>query len=467
MPSQFYLSAAHKSSGKTMLSVGLSTVFSDKNYSVQTFKKGLDYIDPIWLSLASKNPCYNLDFYTSTHQEIKQTFKQHSNNKDICIVEGNKGLYDGITTSGGDSNADMARLLNLPIVLVLDCIGITRGIAPLLQGYQNFENSNIIGVILNKVSGSRHESKLRNAVETYTDLIVFGAMSRDNSLFIDERYLGLKPANEYDKAATHLQALTKRINQSINLTQLQQKTTVKDPSHDSQTQINNSPNNTIPIHLTLAVAKDKAFGFYYADDLETFQNLGVKITYFDTLTDQQLPKADALFIGGGFPEIYAQQLADNQLLLADIKNQIENGLPTYAECGGLMYLTQGIQTNNGFFRMVGVIQAKTQIYPKPIGRGYVQLTPNKNHLWHTTNTIFAHEFHYSALIDIEENLQYAYTVKRGISTKDQQDGIIKHNLLACYTHLRHTQHNNWVEKFINFIKSKNPDSSLKTQTQGL
>ena len=455
MSTQFYLSAAHKSSGKTLLGVGLSAGLVAKKYQVQTFKKGLDYIDPIWLSLASDNPCYNLDFYTSTHQEIRDTFAKYSQDKDISIIEGNKGLYDGMTTDGGDSNADMAELLGLPIILVIDCTGITRGIAPLLQGYQQFENSNITGVILNKVAGSRHEGKLRTAVQTYTDLSIFGAVGRDETLFVEERYLGLKPANEDNQALTHIQTLALRVSQEVDLDNLIKQNQCDVRGSTAYTKSNSNVRGSMAYtQITLAVAKDKAFGFYYADDMEVFEHLGVKIIYFDTMKDKYLPQTDALFIGGGFPEVYAKQLSNNQSLLKDIKQKIVDGLPAYAECGGLMYLTKGIQTIEGFFDMVGIIPAKTKIHNKPIGRGYVQLEPNQNHLWQSKiSIIYAHEFHYSSLFDLDDGLQYAYTMRRGVGVNGQ-DGIMRHNLLACYSHLHQTQSNEWINQFVNFIKSK-------------
>ncbi len=433
-----------------MLGVGLSAVFS-QNYLVQTFKKGLDYIDPIWLSLASGNPCYNLDFYTSSNAEIKQIFHTHSQHRDISIVEGNKGLYDGMTTAGGDSNADMAKLLGLPIILVLDCSGITRGIAPLLLGYQRFEDVNIVGVILNKIAGNRHQQKLIKAVQNYTDLTIFGVIGRDEKLFVKERYLGLIPANEDSKCSSHLQQLKQLINNEVDTENILKKTFNKQKTLTKnlygQEWLKSPKTNKV-----LAVAKDKAFGFYYADDLAKFERLGVKIVYFNTFVDDKLPSADALFIGGGFPEIYVAEIANNTALLADIKQKINQGLPTYAECGGLMYLTQGIYSKGDFFHTVGAINAKTKVHKKPVGRGYAQLSPNKNHPWQLkSKIIYAHEFHYSELSDVADNLQYAYSVNRGVGIKDGKDGIILNNLLACYTHSYSTDANNWVAQFVNFF----------------
>jgi len=339
MASSIYLSAAHKSSGKTVVSLGLCAAFKQKSLNVQAFKKGPDYIDPIWLSQASGNPCYNLDFYNMPESEIIALYRRYASQSDIAIIEGNKGLYDGMSVTGGDANADMAKLLDTPVILVVDATGITRGVAPLVSGYQSFDKDlTIAGVVLNKVAGERHESKLVQAIEHYTDIPVLGSVRRSKELVIDERHLGLMPANETPESQKFIDTAAKHITDQVDLDRLigfNQKT-IK----PSTPVINNKT-----VSITVAVAKDSAFGFYYQDDLDAFSILGVELIYFDALNDAKLPKADALFIGGGFPEMQLESLAANQSLLKDIKVKIESGLPTYAECGGLMYLTNQISFN--------------------------------------------------------------------------------------------------------------------------
>ena len=448
MPSSIYLSAAHKSSGKTVVSLGLCAALKEQSLNVRPFKKGPDYIDPIWLSQASGSACYNLDFYNMSEIEIKQVFEQQSWGSDIAIIEGNKGLYDGMSVSGGDANADLAKLLNVPVVLVIDTNGITRGVAPLVQGYQAFDQSvNIAGVILNKVAGARHESKLISAIEHYTDIPVLGAIRRSKELIIDERHLGLVPANEIAKSSAFIQTAAKHVSDQVDL--------------DRLSQLGQYSAEMIPLAqpkesgLTVAIAKDSAFGFYYQDDLSLFQSLGVEIVYFDTLRDQYLPKADALFIGGGFPEMQLEALSNNTSLLQDIRSKINAGLPTYAECGGLMYLTRAISYQGRTYKMVGAIQADTVMTPKPIGRGYVQLAPTKEHPWsNVSQTIYAHEFHYSKLENIDAKTRFAYKVLRGVGVDNNHDGVLVNNMLATYTHLRSVGGNRWVEQFVNFIKDK-------------
>lgn len=441
-----YLSAAHKSSGKTVVSLGICGALRQRKLNIQAFKKGPDYIDPIWLSQASGSACYNLDFYNMSEAEIIQLYQYHNANADISIIEGNKGLYDGMSTGGGDANADLAKLLNLPVILVIDAIGITRGVAALVKGYQDFDKDvNITGVILNKVAGERHESKLIQAIEYYTDIAVIGSVRRSKELIIDERHLGLQPANEIPQSQAFINTTARLINDQVDLDKI--------ISLDPSTKKPKQETINISSELSIAIAKDASFGFYYQDDLDKFSELGVKIKYFDTLFDAQLPECDGLFIGGGFPEMQLPALSANKSLLQDIKTKIEQGLPSYAECGGLMYLSNKITHKDQSYPMVGVIDADTKMTPKPIGRGYVQLEPESDHPWSgVAGKIFAHEFHYSQLENIDANTCYAFKVLRGVGVDNMRDGIVKYNLLASYTHLRNLAGNQWVEQFVNFIK---------------
>ena len=448
MASNFYISAAHKSSGKTIISLGLCRAISNLNSKVQSFKKGPDYIDPIWLAKASHQPCYNLDFFNMSSEEILDLYNNHSATSDVSIIEGNKGLFDGMSVDGGDANADLAKLLNLPVILVIDTNGMTRGIAPLLQGYQNFDHGvNIQGVILNKVGGDRHESKLINAIEHYTDLKVYGSVQRNKELDIDERHLGLIPANEDDKSEIKINRISEIIADSINIKKI-----LSDTPNNIVSQ--SKPRESIPSSLTIAIPRDAAFGFYYQDDLALFEKLGAKISYFDAIRDSKLPECDGLFIGGGFPEMSLKELSSNKSLLTDIQNKINAGLPTYAECGGLMYLTNKIEYLDRSFPMVGVINANTVMTQRPVGRGYVEIEPTDSHPWKdVSRKISAHEFHYSRLENIATDYEYAYNVLRGEGINNKKDGIITKNLLATYSHLRSVGGNLWVQQFIEFIKT--------------
>ncbi len=445
-------SAAHKSSGKTVLSLGVCASLCEKGLKVQTFKKGPDYIDPMWLSKSTQRSCYNLDYWTQSKQEIISTLVTHSQDTDICIIEGNKGLHDGLATDGSNSNAALAKMLNTPVVLVLDTRGTIRGVAPLLLGYQQFDPEiNIAGVILNFVGGNRHAAKLTNVLNEYTDIPILGTVQRHPELELVERYLGLMPSNEDDQANKKIKQIANRVSNQVDLDKL---ISIANTAPNIDTKINLKPNKQNNA-LKIAYAKDEAFGFYYADDFDTFTAHGVELIPFDTINDKQLPVADALFIGGGFPEKRMQQLAANTSMKQAIHNAIEQGIPTYAECGGLMYLCESIHYNTQQAEMVGIIKARCEMHKKPIGRGYTLLENTTSHPWpnNSSEPIPGHEFHYSKIIDMPKDTQFAFHVKRGFGVDSRNDGILYKNLLACYAHQRNTHKNQWIPNFINFIKT--------------
>ncbi len=458
--SSFYISAAHKSSGKTTLSIGISAALRQRNLNVQTFKKGPDYIDPIWLSQASHNPCYNLDFFTSGKDFIISQYQQFSQQKDIVLVEGNMGLFDGMAIDGSDSNAAMAKLLELPVILVVDTTGTSRGIAPLLNGYQDFDKEvKYQGVILNKVAGSRHETKLTNVIREYTDFNILGVVPRNNKIQVKERHLGLVPGNELpDESERIIQSLAKQANEYIDLDALiinsekKQASTSAKPAQFQTETIQDS------CKLKVAIAMDEAFGFYYPGDLKQFEMQGVEIIPFSCIKDSQLPTdIDGLFIGGGFPETQVKQLSANTSMMESVKKAIQQGLPTYAECGGLMYLCSDLTYQNERYPLCDVITASVDMHKRPQGRGYVILETSNNHPWFTGSkqTINAHEFHYSSIKGLAVNTKYAYTINRGTGVDSQNDGIILHNMVANYAHLRHTDECLWVNNFVSFIKRCN------------
>lgn len=459
---RFLISAAHKSSGKTTISIGLAAALSSGRHgqparSVQPFKKGPDYIDPLWLSVAAGRPCYNLDFFLAPDAELKEQFARHGHDAEICLVEGNKGLYDGLDLQGSNSNAALARLLDLPVVLVLDARGMTRGIAPLILGYQAFDpNIRIAGVILNRLGGRRHEAKLRAVIEHYTDVPVIGAVQEDAELALVERHLGLMPANETAEAERHIAAIGERIADQVDLGRLlaisHTDTSLAAPALPA-------PSREKPVRI--AIARDAAFGFYYADDLDALAAAGAQTVYFDTLKDAKLPPCDGLLIGGGFPECFLDGLEANAALRADIRRAIAGGLPTYAECGGLMYLARSIEWQGKKAEMVGVIPGDIQMHAKPVGRGYVILEANAEHPWResavlsgaTSAPLHAHEFHYSSLSGLPADTRYAYTVRRGYGVDGKHDGVLLHRLLASYTHLRATTGCDWPAKFVQHVRA--------------
>jgi len=452
--SQIFISAAHKSSGKTTVTLGLCAALRKRGLEVQPFKKGPDYIDPMWLGLAAGRPCHNLDYYTMGEDEITDTVGFYSQGANISIIEGNKGLYDGLDLDGSNSNAALAKLLGSPVVLVLDARGMTRGIAPLILGYQDFDpDIRIAGVILNQLGGSRHESKLRAVIEHYTSVPVLGAVARNSELEIPERHLGLIPSNEQGNADRQIERIGSTVAGQVNLdtlTELAESSVTPSAPPRSPFYI-----NPVGQTLRIGIARDEAFGFYYPGDLEAMLKAGAELIPVDMLHDQELPDIDGLFIGGGFPESCMEQLQRNRKLRYDIREAIEAGLPTYAECGGLMYLARSLRWKDNSCEMVGVIHGDVVMYTRPRGRGYVRLKATSDLPWpHTVETdgeIAAHEFHYSALENLEAPEAYAFEVRRGIGINGRHDGYVYKNLLACYSHQRTTRTNRWTEHFLNFV----------------
>jgi cobyrinic acid a,c-diamide synthase len=447
------VSAAHKSSGKTSVAIGLAAALRARALAVQPFKKGPDYIDPLWLTAAAGRACRNLDLYLSAPEAVAADFDPACAGAEVALVEGNKGLYDGLALDGSNSNAALAKLLRLPVVLVLDARGMTRGIAPLVLGYQAFDREvRIAGVILNRLGGARHESKLRAVIEHYTDVPVFGALQESEALRIEERHLGLMPATETEHARALIARLAAAVRQSVDLDRLLAACGTPG-AHPSTPPV--SAVAAGAARLRVGIARDRAFGFYYPEDLEALQRAGAELVFFDTLADAHLPAVDALFIGGGFPEVLAADLSANASLRAEIRAAVEAGLPTYAECGGLMYLARSIRWKDRSHPMVGALPADVEMQPRPVGRGYVQLAPTADHPWPGASPALlrAHEFHYSRLVDADPGLRYAYRVQRGHGVDGAYDGIVWRNALASYSHLRSVAGHDWPARFVAFARA--------------
>jgi len=451
---RFLVSAAHRSSGKTTVSIGLAAALRARGLAVQPFKKGPDYIDPMWLGEAAGRPCYNLDPWVSGPDEIRATFSRRSRAAQVCMVEANMGLHDGLALDGSNSNAALAAMLGLPVVLVIDARGMSRGIAPLLLGQQAFDPTiRIAGVILNRVGGKRHEAKLRAAIEHYTDIPVLGAIPNLPELTIDERHLGLVPYNEAAEAHAHVARLAQAIAVHVDLDRLLALTAAGDelPREARPAATALRPPRARP-RVRIGIARDAAFGFYYAEDLEALAAAGADLVPFDTLHDAQLPAVDGLFIGGGFPEAVAPALEANAALREALRREIENGLPVYAECGGLMYLTRSIRWHDRTHAMVGALPADTVMQARAVGRGYVEIEATADHPWLAPGAIVrAHEFHHSSLENVAPDLRYAWHVRRGHGIDGRRDGLIHRNVLGAYCHLRSVLGIEWPAHFVGFV----------------
>ncbi len=449
-----YLSAAHKSSGKTTVAIGLCRSLRSRGLNVQPFKKGPDYIDPLWLGQAAGRPCFNLDYNTMGAEAIQDAFARESAGSDLALIEGNVGLHDSTDLTGTETNAGLAKLLSAPVVLVIDCAGMSRGIAPLLLGYQSFDPEVwIAGVVLNKVGGSRHGANLRRAVEHYTDLPVLGLLQRDPALAIAERHLGLMPSNETRQAEAWVERIGASVAAQVDLDRLLS-LAAEAPVPTPPAAVGHDSTAGAPVRIGLA--RDSAFGFYYPDDLRALVQGGAELVGFSPVSDPELPVVDGLFIGGGFPEYWMAELETNRSMRRAIADFIARGGAVYAECGGLMYLCKAIHWGGERREMVGALSAEVELRPRPQGRGYVRLRETDRFPWPSAGEglgidapgeIRAHEFHHSAILAADPSWRYAYEVLRGSGIDGRHDGVVQGNLLACYSHLRDIN-TGWVGRFL-------------------
>lgn len=432
-------------SGKTIVTIGICDTLKKQGLIVQPFKKGPDYIDASWLSAAAGKTCRNLDAFLMGEKVLCRSFESASIGADMAIIEGNMGLYDGIDADGKGSSAYVARLLCTPIILVVNTARMTRSVAALITGYQSFErDTRIAGVILNNVSGPRHEAKLVNAVERHCNIPVLGAIPRDTGLTLTERHLGLIPFKESGAGVTLIDRLSCVIAEHVNIDDIlaiAKKAEDHPVKREALLQIQGNK-------IRIGVMFDRVFNFYYPENLEALVNCGAELVVLDSLRDQKLPHIDGLYVGGGFPELYFEELTANRHLMDDIALAIEEGLPVYAECAGLMYLSRGIRVDGKLNSMVGVIPAEVELCKRPQGHGYVEAEVIYENPFFPSGTMLrGHEFHHSRILETN-NLRRVLRIKRGKGIDGTTDGIVYKNLFAAYTHLHALGTPGWAEAFV-------------------
>ena len=424
-----------------MVSVGLCAALRRRGLSIQPFKRGPDYIDPSWMTAAAGRNCRNLDTVIMPEHSILASFLKASQDADLAIIEGAMGLYDSFDLTGRGSTAHISRLLKSPVILVVNASHMTRSIAAMVSGYQHFESgTDIAGVILNNVAGSRHEQKLRSAIKTYCGIPVVGSLAKQDALNITERHLGLKPFPEAIQECT-IDNIASYIEKSLNLDEV---LSIAQRAGELEEQAIPAPANRAK-QVKIGVIKDKVFSFYYPENLEDLESAGAELITINSLQDTRLPDIDALYIGGGFPELFLGELEANVGLRQDIVRAVEDYLPVYAECAGLIYLSQSIAWRTERHDMVGAISATAELFSKPQGHGYVQVeVAEKNPLFPVGSTFWGHEFHHSKLA-LTGDYKSAYRVLRGQGTGNKKDGIIYKNVLASYTHLHALGVPGWAE----------------------
>ena len=433
------VAALRGGSGKTIFSVGIIAALRSLCSSVAPFKKGPDYIDAGWLALAAGRPCYNLDSFLIDREIILGSYHTHTRETDFTLIEGNRGLYDCIDTKGETSTAELAKLLGLPVILCLDATKTTRTMAAVVGGITAFDPEvRIGGVVLNRVAGQRHQSILTRSIEEYTGIPVLGAVPKLREQRFPERHMGLVPTPEHQWAAPAITAIREVAERHLDIDRIRELAATAQPvdaGTPSISRLSVTPaNSDAPV---IGILRDSAFQFYYPENLEALEAAGAKLVFASPLKDERLPRVDALYIGGGFPETHARELEANAAFRDQLKTLAEDGLPVYAECGGLMYLGEQLVLQEGSFDMAGVLPAVFGFSRKPQGHGYtIVQVERENPYYARGTTLLGHEFHYSSVKEwngAPENL--AFSMQRGNGFIDGHDGVCVNNVLATYTHI--------------------------------
>ncbi|MFH1699108.1 MAG: cobyrinate a,c-diamide synthase [Candidatus Zixiibacteriota bacterium] len=454
-------------SGKTIVSLGVITAARLRGLTVAPFKKGPDYIDSAWLSNCAGVPCRNLDTWMVKPENVARSFGRFAQRYDLSIIEGNRGLFDGKNVIGSHSTAELAKLLQAPLVLVVNATKTTRTLAALIKGCQVFDgNVNIAGVILNRIAGSRHEKIIKDTIEKYCDIPILGVIPKlgDDSKLIPGRHLGLIPPAEFMSRTEVASKLSEIAEKNIDIDKLIKIAKSAPPMKIIEDEHPESPRQNIRI----GYFSDSVFTFYYPENLEALESHGADLIPISSLADLTLPDIDGLYIGGGFPETQADKLCQNHSLMESVKSAVENYMPIYAECGGLIYLCHSIKWDDDTHLMSGIFPIDLEMKVKPVGHGYTEFKVEKpNPFFPVDKTIRGHEFHYSGVSSGCSEVNSCLNLSRGVGLGNGRDGLLYRNCLACYSHIHADGVPVWAGEFIARArdysrKSKNDRGSLGT-----
>jgi cobyrinic acid a,c-diamide synthase len=440
-------------SGKSVIAVGLTAALTIQGRTIAPFKKGPDYIDAGWLQLAANHPCYNLDPYLMDAETIRNSCAQHASGRELALIEGNRGLFDGVNSAGAYSTAELASILDLPVILVVDCTKTTRTVAALLLGCQQMgQGIRISGVILNRIGSTRHQSIIRQAVEQYTDIKVLGAMPRLREDIFPQRHIGITPCPEFDGAETAVKDLGQLIAQNTDLAEVVSLAAPVAPA--PATDIYSRWHNTDGETVTIGIIKDAAFQFYYPENLRALELCGARLLEINALSARELPDLDGLYIGGGFPENSVRELSGNTAFRESLKQRIDHGLPVYAECGGLLYLGRAMEVNGISYPLADIFPVAFRMEKRPQAHGYTNLTATAtNPVYPEGAKIRGHEFRYSKVVDWQDTgHDLAFTMQRGIGFAESGDGLVYKNCLALYTHIHALATPEWAHLFVSLVK---------------
>ncbi len=445
--------------GKTLLALGLARALVRLGLRVKPFKKGPDYIDAMWLAKACGHTCTNLDPYFLSAERLQSLFVHAMDGADMGLIEGNRGLYDGSDVQGSCSTAALARVLDAPVVLSLNCTKMTRTAAALLAGLTQFESLRFGGVVLNRIGTARQEQLIRQSIETYTDIPVLGALPRLKDNPLPERHMGLVASNDDNTVLQVLDTLGTFITEHVDMNRIQQLV------------INAEFPSVVPFWqervqavkpVRIGYVCDRVLWFYYEENLEALRRAGAELVCLDLFDTKPWPQLDGIYIGGGFPELYAANLAQAPGLSA-LRTFSEANLPIYAECGGMMLLCEALHVDGVRYPMAGILPAESFLCAKPQGLGYVDAVVEQENPFYPRGTrLRGHEFHYSycvpraeaaLILRLERGVGMGHR-QQGVQKQECRDGLLIRNTFASYLHVFAPAAELWAERFVEACSKK-------------
>lgn len=444
------IAGTHSGVGKTTFTLGIILALKKRGLSIQPYKTGPDYIDPGYHSYATGKNCRNLDSMLLSRNVVLEFFERNSRKIDISIIEGVMGLFDGAGNSNErGSTWHLAKILKAPVILILDARAMSRSAAAVAYGFSKFERSlKISGFLLNKMGSEKHFRMVKESIEKKTRISVLGYLPRDENLRLPERHLGLVPAWEKKAINSYQDKLSRHIQEYIDVEAILKIAQKAGPIPSFKVSV--FTGKSLPAKVTIALALDEGFHFYYEDNLDILKHYGAKLVTFSPLRDKKLPpETDGIYIGGGFPELFAKELSSNHLLKEDIYKKAMEGMPVYAECGGLMYLVEKISDFKGEkFPMVGILPGEVKMEKKLRALGYCKIKLLKNTiLGRKGEGVKGHIFHWSYLTLSPEKVTFAYEVEK--SGQKFYDGLSMNNVLASYVHIHFGSKVSWARNFVN------------------
>ncbi|MBM7587615.1 cobyrinic acid a,c-diamide synthase [Bacillus pakistanensis] len=442
---RFILAGTGSGVGKTTFTIGIMRALMKRGLNVQGFKCGPDYIDPTYHTAVTKRPSRNIDSFMMDHDTVRAIVARASQDADAAIIEGVMGFYDGKSPlSNEGSAAHISEITKSPVILIVNAASMARSAAAIVKGFQLLDgNSNIVGVIANQLGSKSHFEIVKSAIEQECGIPVIGYLPKGAVPKMPSRHLGLVPAIERGDLDSYFDSLAAAIEETVDMEQLLEMT--KTQSLDVAASIFDAQPQRQEVHI--AVARDAAFNFYYEENLELLSAYGATLHYFSPLQNEEVPvKAQGLYIGGGFPEEFAEALAKNEAAKQSIRDALMRGLPTLAECGGFMYLTKEMVNRQGqVFPMLGVIPGRVRMQDKLVALGYREMTgvPG-NFLINEDEQAKGHEFHYSTYEG--EHASPAYFSKGRFRAR--QEGYLAENLVAGYAHFHFASYPQLVKNWL-------------------